>query len=137
MPLPRKVAEFNRLATNRLTGLIAGWLPPLLIIEHRGRRSGKQYRTPLMGFTAGNELIIALTYGPGAEWIKNLQQAGGGTLVARQRRRAFGPPRLDHGIATAPGIPWPIRTFLNLVGVDDYLRLPLLPTGARGGSSHA
>jgi deazaflavin-dependent oxidoreductase (nitroreductase family) len=135
--MPRKVAEFNRVATNRLTGPFAGWLPPMLIVEHRGRRSGQQYRTPLFGYPADNEMIIALTYGPGAEWIKNLQQAGGGTLVARQRRRAFGPPRLDHGIATAPGIPWPIRTFLNLAGIDDYLRLPLLPTGARGGPPNA
>jgi deazaflavin-dependent oxidoreductase (nitroreductase family) len=137
MPLPRKVAEFNRVATNRLTGLFAGWLPPLLIVEHRGRRSGRPYRTPLLGFPADNEMIIALTYGPGAEWIKNLQRTGGGTLVARNRRRAFGPPRLDRGIMTAPGIPWPIRRFLALVGVDEYLRLPLLSTGMRRGQTDA
>lgn len=137
MPLPRKVAEFNRIGTNRLFRLFAGWLPPFLIMEHRGRRSGTAYRTPLMGFPANGEMIIALTYGPGAEWIKNLTQAGGGTFVARNRRRAFGPPRLDHGIATAPGVPWPIRTFLSLTGTNDYLRLPLLPTGARGGQPDA
>lgn len=137
MPLPRKVAEFNRIGTNRLTGLFAGWLPPFLILEHRGRRSGRRYRTPLMGFPAGNEMIVALTYGPGAEWIKNLQQAGGGTLVARNRRRAFGPPRLERGIANAPGIPWLIRKFLGIMGIDDYLRLPLLPPGVKGGQPNA
>lgn len=137
MPLPRKVAEFNRIGTNRLTGIFAGWLPPFLIIEHRGRRSGRPYRTPLVGFPVGNEMIIALTYGSGAEWIKNLQQAGGGTLVARNRRRAFGPPRLERGIATAPGIPWFIRKFLGVIGVDEYLRLPMLPTGTKGGPPNA
>lgn len=132
MPLPTAVAKFNRRVTNPLARLVAARLPPFIMMEHRGRRSGRRYRTPLMGFFARDELIIALTYGPRTEWIRNLEAAGGGQVISRGRRLRFGPPRLDHGMARAPGIPWPVRRFLGLVKVDDYLRLPLLPaTGER------
>jgi deazaflavin-dependent oxidoreductase (nitroreductase family) len=124
MPLPRRVAELNRHLTNPLARLIAARIPPFVMIEHRGRRSDRAYRTPVMGWVAGDELIIALTYGPGVEWVKNLRAAGGGAIVQRGRRRKVGPPRVEHGIVGAPGIPWPIRRVLGLTGTDDYLRLP-------------
>ncbi len=127
MPLPRQLAEFNRHVTNPLVRLFAARVPPLIMLEHRGRRSGRRYRTPLMGFFAGDELIIALTYGLGTEWMKNLEAAAGGEVVSRGRRLTVGAPMVGHGIAKAPGIPWPIRTFLGLVKIDDYLRVPLLP----------
>lgn len=124
MPLSRRVAEFNRYLTNPLARLVASRIPPFVMIEHQGRRSGRRYRTPVMGWVAGDELIIALTYGPGVEWIKNLAATGGGAIVQRSRRRQVGAPRVEHGIAGAPGIPWPVRRLLSLTGVEDYLRLP-------------
>lgn len=127
MPLPRRVAELNRSVTNPLARLIAGRVPPFGIIEHRGRRSGRRYRTPVMGWFAGDEYIIALTYGPSAEWLKNLQAAGAGELVAGSRTYRLEAPRIERGIQRAPGIPWPIRRFLRLVRIDHYLRLRAVP----------
>lgn len=130
MPLPRRVAEFNRYVTNPLARLVADWMPPFIMIEHRGRRSGRLYRTPVMGWVDGDELIVALTYGPGVEWIKNLDAAGGGAIVRRSRRWLVGAPRVERGIATAPAIPGPVRRFLSLTGVDDYLRLQFITGSA-------
>lgn len=62
----------------------AGWLPPFGILEHVGRRSGKEYRTPLNVFSADVDgkpgVAILLTYGPDRDWLKNLNSAGGGRI---------------------------------------------------------
>jgi deazaflavin-dependent oxidoreductase (nitroreductase family) len=54
------------------------------ILEHVGRKSGKQYRTPLTVFTAKVDgragVAILLTYGPNRDWLKNITAAGGGRM---------------------------------------------------------
>ena len=52
MKLSRRVARFNKRVTNRVQGLYAWLVPPWAVILHRGRRSGRPYRTPLVAFRA-------------------------------------------------------------------------------------
>jgi deazaflavin-dependent oxidoreductase (nitroreductase family) len=84
MELPQGLARFNRHVTNPVQRLWAGWLPSFAIIEHVGRRSGKQYRTPVNAFptTVNDEpgVAVLLTYGPNRDWLKNLSAAGGGRM---------------------------------------------------------
>ena len=136
MPLPRRLAEFNRYVTNPLARLIAGRVPPFILIVHWGRRSGRRYRTPVMGWFAGDEFVIALTYGPGAEWVRNLQAAGAGELIAGGRTYRIEDPNVGQDILRAPAIPWLIRRFLRLVTIDYYLRLHVVSDNAdrRAGS---
>ena len=47
MPIPKRVAHFNKRVTNRVTRHIAGWMPGFAIVTHVGRRSGRTYRTPV------------------------------------------------------------------------------------------
>ncbi len=63
MRLSRRVAHFNRRVTNRIQGLYAWLLPPWAVIVHRGRRSGRNYRTPLFAFRRDRTIVIALLYG--------------------------------------------------------------------------
>jgi deazaflavin-dependent oxidoreductase (nitroreductase family) len=92
MQLPQRLARFNRHVTNPIQRMWAGWLPPFGILEHVGRRSGKQYRTPLSVFSAEIDgkpgVVIMLTYGPDRDWLKNLNAAGGGRM--RRYTRTFG-----------------------------------------------
>ena len=37
---------------NPVTRLVAGWLPGFGILRYRGRKSGKEYRTPMMSSAA-------------------------------------------------------------------------------------
>lgn len=53
MPLPRTMARFNKIVTNRVATPFAQLLPGLAVVEHRGRRSGRVFRTPVLLFTAG------------------------------------------------------------------------------------
>jgi deazaflavin-dependent oxidoreductase (nitroreductase family) len=92
MEIPQGVARFNRYATNPVGRMFAGWLPPLGIVEHVGRRSGKPYRTPVIAFSADVDgkpgVAIVLTYGPDRDWLKNLTAAGGGRM--RRNGKSFG-----------------------------------------------
>jgi deazaflavin-dependent oxidoreductase (nitroreductase family) len=85
MQIPRAVATFNKHVNNRIQGLWAGALPPWLIVLHDGRRSGRAYRTPVLGFLDGDRLYVPLLYGEQSDWARNLLAAGGGRV--RRRRR--------------------------------------------------
>ena len=63
MKLSRTVARFNKTINNRLQGSYAWLTPPWAVILHRGRRSGRAYRTPVLAFRQDGTLIIALLYG--------------------------------------------------------------------------
>ena len=84
MKLSRRVARFNKLINNRVQGIYAWILPPWAVILHRGRRSGRPYRTPLLAFRRDRTLIIALLYGEESDWLRNLR-AGGGRVVRAGR----------------------------------------------------
>lgn len=76
MPLPKRLARFNRRATNRVLGPLAGRAPGFGLVGHRGRRSGQLYWTPVNVFRSPEGYVIALTYGPDSQWTKNVLAAG-------------------------------------------------------------
>jgi deazaflavin-dependent oxidoreductase (nitroreductase family) len=73
------MAWFNRHVTNRITRPLARSLPGFGVVEHAGRRSGRQYRTPVNVFRAGPSYVIALTYGVESDWVQNVLAAGAAT----------------------------------------------------------
>jgi deazaflavin-dependent oxidoreductase (nitroreductase family) len=93
MRLPPGLGRFNRVVTNPIQGVWAWLVPPWAVILHRGRRSGRGYRTPLIAFRGDGALVIALLYGERTDWLRNLQ-AGGGHLIRRGRTVAVGPPEV-------------------------------------------
>src|SRR5262245_28448427 len=93
MKLSRRVAHFNKRITNRIQGLYAWLLPPWAVVLHRGRQSGRHYRTPLFAFRRDRTLVIALLYGQESDWLRNLR-AGGGQVVRVGRTYAVGPPEV-------------------------------------------
>jgi deazaflavin-dependent oxidoreductase (nitroreductase family) len=93
MKLSRRVAHFNKRVTNRIQGLYAWLVPPWAVIVHRGRRSGREYRTPLFAFRRGRTVVIALLYGEESDWLANLR-AGGGHLIRGGRSYVLGPPEV-------------------------------------------
>jgi hypothetical protein len=50
MAIPRTVGRWNKVGLNRVTRHIAPWLPGFGVVVHRGRRSGRIYRTPVNVF---------------------------------------------------------------------------------------
>jgi deazaflavin-dependent oxidoreductase (nitroreductase family) len=93
MKLSRGVARFNKRVGNPIQGLYAWLLPPWAVILHRGRRSGRHYRTPLFAFRRDRTLVIALLYGQEADWLRNLR-AGGGQVIRAGRTFTVRPPEV-------------------------------------------
>lgn len=122
MPLPRSLARFNGVVTNRITGTFAGWMPGFAIVVHRGRVSGRVRRTPVNAFRYRGGWVLALTYGPDSQWVRNLLAAGGGGLVAGGRLRAVTRPRLVRD-SRRRMVPPPVRAALRLLRVDVFLEL--------------
>ena len=94
MPIPNAVGRWNRAGLNRVTRHIAPWMPGLGVIVHYGRRSGRSYRTPVNVFPADDGYVIALTYGPDTDWVKNVLAAGGCELRTRGAIIQLTSPRL-------------------------------------------
>ncbi len=122
MPLPRRLAKFNRVVTNRVLGPLARYLPGFAIVSHVGRRSGHTYRTPVNIFRRGDGYVIALTYGPDSEWVRNVLAAGGADIETRGRRLHVVDPEVARDPARSL-VPKPVRVPLRLANVDEFMLL--------------
>jgi deazaflavin-dependent oxidoreductase (nitroreductase family) len=91
--LSRRVAAFNRSVNNPIQLRYAWLLPPWVVICHRGRRSGRQYRTPVNAYRRGRTLAIVVLYGEESDWVKNVL-AGGAQVVRAGRTYQLRNPRL-------------------------------------------
>jgi len=83
MPLPRALARFNRRVTNPVLSLVTRHLRQFAMVRHTGRVSGRAYETPVAAFRRDGVVLIALTYGPEADWVRNVIAAGGCDLITR------------------------------------------------------
>ncbi|NBH05390.1 nitroreductase family deazaflavin-dependent oxidoreductase [Amycolatopsis sp. SID8362] len=122
MVLSKRVARFNRVATNQVLKHIAGWAPGFAIVVHKGRKSGREFRTPINVFRTKDGFVVALTYGPDADWVKNVLAAGRCTLVFRRKKVAVHGAELVHD-ESRQAMPVPIRQVLGLLDVHDFLLL--------------
>ncbi len=81
----RVIRPFTTHVFNPIARHFASWLPGFGILEYRGRKSGRTYRTPINVFRRGDWYVFALTYGADVAWVKNVAAAGGCTLRTRGR----------------------------------------------------
>jgi deazaflavin-dependent oxidoreductase (nitroreductase family) len=122
MPLPKSLARFNLSVTNPILGHAAKRLPGFAIVLHMGRRSGREYRTPVNLFRAGDSFVIALTYGADTQWVRNVLAAGGCRVLTRGRELPLTAPRIVRDPRRGP-VPAPVRPLLGAIGVDDFMLL--------------
>jgi deazaflavin-dependent oxidoreductase (nitroreductase family) len=123
MPLPHFLPAINRRVKNPVARRFAGRVPPFAIIVHKGRKTGTEYRTPIMAFRSPAGFAIALTYGPETDWIRNVRAAGTCTLEYRGAVIPLAEPRLVHAPEARHLLPAAIRVILRLMRVDDYLMM--------------
>lgn len=105
MPLPRALARFNVHVTNRIQGTWAWRLPPWIVVLHRGRTSGRTYRTPVLGYVGDDTVVLPVMYGLQSDWVRNVLAAGGGAVTRSGTTRAISAPRVvarsDYGALPA------------------------------------
>jgi deazaflavin-dependent oxidoreductase (nitroreductase family) len=122
MPLPKSLARFNLVVTNPILGHAAKLLPGFAIVIHVGRRSGREYRTPVNLFRSGDSFVIALTYGADTQWLRNVLAAGGCRVLTRGRVITLIDPRIVRDARRGP-VPAPVRPILAAIGVDEFMLL--------------
>src|SRR3954468_4765967 len=96
MPLPKRLARFNLVVTNRVLAPLASRLPGFAVFLRVGRRSGRLHRTPVNLFRAGDRYVIALTYGADSQWVRNVLVAGGADVETRNRIIRLVDPKVVH-----------------------------------------
>lgn len=126
MPIPKAVRQWNKAGLNRVTRHVAPLMPGFGVVIHRGRRSGRQYQTPVNVFPAEDGYVFALTYGPDTDWVRNVLAAGGCELRTRRRTIRLVSPRLFHDESRRAIRPLE-RQVLRVLGVTDFLSLKAAP----------
>jgi deazaflavin-dependent oxidoreductase (nitroreductase family) len=124
LSVPDRLARFNRLGPNRVIGMVAGRrLSPVALVVHRGRRSGRPYRTPVLPLPLGDGFLVSLPYGARRDWVRNVLAAGGATMRRGGRSLVLTDPRLLDAAAAAPLLPAALRPALRLAPRIRFLRL--------------
>jgi deazaflavin-dependent oxidoreductase (nitroreductase family) len=122
VPLPKRLARFNRVVTNPLMRLVAGRLPAMAIVTHVGRRSGETHRTPVNVFRSGDRYVFALTYGADTHWVRNVLAAGGCAVETCGRRVELTAPEIIRDPDRAL-VPAPVRPILGALRVSHFMLL--------------
>ena len=127
MPIPDRMRHVNKIALNKVTRPFFRWLPGLGVVVHRGRKSGREYRTPVNVFQRPDDrFVVALTYGQHTDWVQNVLAADGCELLTAGRQIELTAPRLFHD-ETRHEIRALERSVLGLLHVDDFLELHVVP----------
>jgi deazaflavin-dependent oxidoreductase (nitroreductase family) len=120
------IRPFTVAVVNPVSRLVAGHLPLFGVVRHRGRRSGRLYRAPVNVFRDGNDYVVALTYSSQVDWVQNVLAAGGCELETGGRVVRLTDPELFVDRQRRL-MPFPVRQFLALVNVTEFMRLHPAP----------
>ena len=127
-PAVRNAARrFHHAAGNRLQMRSAGTPGRYAsVIRHQGRTTGRTYQTPVWAVPTEDGFVIAIVYGPGTDWLKNVLASGTATIVHDGHACAVGQPEIVPMGSVREYFPATIARAQRLVGVDRCLRVRLV-----------
>ncbi len=83
--LKRRLLWLLKHSLNRLTSRAArAGIGPFSLVRHVGRKSGRVYETPIIVAAVDGGFVCELTYGTDVDWYRNVQAAGGCTLLVKR-----------------------------------------------------
>jgi deazaflavin-dependent oxidoreductase (nitroreductase family) len=128
-PRARRIVRFAARFVNPLVLLIAGrrWMPVVGILHHRGRRSGREYATPIGMRPLGDGFVIPRTFGDNAAWYLNVNAAGEGHVTYLGRHYRVVEPEVVDFSTAEPAFPRYELLQFRLIGINEYLRLRIAP----------
>ena len=119
-----RVRRINRAVTNPRVLRSAGSPgASASVIRHVGRVSGRTYQTPVGPFVVGEDFIIALPYGPDADWVRNVMADGSATLVHEGRTVPLHQPEVVPIAEVMRDLPASEQRTLRVFRVEHCLRL--------------
>lgn len=124
------VRIFNKHALNPVMMRMAGrkhWYAG--VIRHTGRRTGKEYATPVVADRVADGFIVPLPYGTGVDWLRNVLAADRATIQAGgQTYQVVHPVVIDAEAAASQLSPRRRRAFQRF-GIERYLKIELADSG--------
>jgi deazaflavin-dependent oxidoreductase (nitroreductase family) len=128
MSVKRRLARLNKYFGNRIVGRILPAMPGFGAVYHKGRKSGREYRTPVKVFKKNGHFILSLPYGAESDWVKNVIAAGGCEIKTRGRRIPVVAPQVY--IDENPDIPAVLRWSLQRLHIDEFISLKIVEAAA-------
>lgn len=92
-------------------------------IRHAGRKSGKQYTTPVGADRVAGGYLIPLGYGTGVDWLQNVLAAGRATIVAEGETHEVTEPEVIDAELALPMLSPERRRSFERVGIRLYLKV--------------
>jgi len=118
---PHFMRRVNRVFTNPVLGTVAWIVPPLAIVHHVGRKSGRAYRSPVVAIRSARGYVIPMTYGRDVDWARNMRAAGGCELERMGRRVRLTKPRIVGFEKAASRLPAVVRPLFRAANLPGYV----------------
>jgi deazaflavin-dependent oxidoreductase (nitroreductase family) len=93
------------------------------LIRHVGRKSGKQYVTPVRLVHEGDDFIIPLTYGVNCDWYRNLTVTNKMEIVWQGKTYQVGNPELLELSQGLQKFPWISRRMFKREGLKNFVQV--------------
>jgi deazaflavin-dependent oxidoreductase (nitroreductase family) len=126
----RKVVKRH---VNPITRPVAKRLPTFAILTHRGRSTGRTYRTPINVFRRGTDYIFFLTYRSDVQWVKNVLATGSCSIETGGRVVELVDPELITDPELRPAPPHVRFVERRIAGATQYLRMRATDRPHRAG----
>lgn len=127
-PVIDGMRAFNKRVLNPAMLALAGrrhWYAARL--EHVGRRSGRGYATPVVAVPVEGGFAIPLPYGTDVDWLHNVLEAGGATVVLGGQRHRVTDPVVMASALIQPQLSPRWRLATRLYGFNNWLRVTTAP----------
>ena len=124
-PRPHNAMFSTARVINPVITLLAGTrlLPLYGVIQHRGRRSGKAFRTPVVVRPTQGGFIVPMPWGESTDWFRNVRAAGGCTIRWKGRDYAMVDPLVLEAESVKSEFGGPTSSFMARFGIKQVVKL--------------
>jgi deazaflavin-dependent oxidoreductase (nitroreductase family) len=109
------------------------------VIRHQGRRTGRTYETPVWAVPTEDGFVIAIVYGSGTDWLKNVLASGAAAIVHQGETYPVDQPEIVPMERARAYFPATLQRTHRLVRVNGCLRVrrvKVAKTSAAQGAWH-
>jgi deazaflavin-dependent oxidoreductase (nitroreductase family) len=93
------------------------------VLRHQGRSTGRTYQTPVWAVPTDDGFVIAIVYGSGTDWLKNLLASGTAAIVHEGATYQVDQPEIIPIQSARAYFPATLQRTHRLVGVEECLRV--------------
>jgi hypothetical protein len=100
------------------------WVPLYASLRHTGRKSKRQYTTPVVTFPTVDGFVIPLPFGDETQWMRNLFAAEGGLRWRARDYEIDRPERVNlDDPAVVDAVPRILRAAARTLGIVRWVRV--------------